>query len=62
MTDHAISDSRTAAVMAALKPLLQPDDVDCMDDGGSIGPAVKDLGLEHHQVVTSSGSRATGVW
>jgi hypothetical protein len=31
-------------------------------DGGSIGQAVKDLGLEHHPVVTSKGRHDIGAW
>ncbi len=61
-TDYVLSDSRKAAVMAILKPLLPPDAVVCTDGGGSIGQAVKDWGLEHHSVVTSSGIHAIGAW
>jgi transposase-like protein len=61
-TDYVLSDSRKAAVMAVLKPLLPSDAVVCTDGGGSIGQAVKDLGLEHHRVVTSSGTHAVGAW
>lgn len=47
--------------MAVLKPLLPADAVVCTDLGGSIGQAGKDLGLEHHPVVTSKGRHAIGV-
>jgi len=61
-TDYVLTDTRKAAVMAVLKPILPPDAVVCTDGGGSIGQAVKDLGLEHHAVVTSSGVHAIGAW
>jgi hypothetical protein len=57
-----LADNRKGAVMAVLKPLLPPDAVVCTDGGGSIGQAVKDLGLEHHPVVTSKGAHAIGAW
>ena len=41
--------------MAVPKPLLPADAVVCTGGGSSIGQAVKDLGLEHHPVVTSKG-------
>lgn len=61
-TDYVLTDTRKPAVMAVLKPILPPDAVVCTDGGGSIGQAVKDLGLEHHAVVTSSGVHAIGAW
>lgn len=61
-TDYLLADSRKGAIMAALKPLLPADAVVCTDGGGSIGQAVKDLGLEHHPVVTSKGRHAIGAW
>jgi len=61
-TDYVLADSRKGAVMAVLKPLLPADAVVCTDGGGSIGQAVKDLGLEHHPVVTSKGVHAIGAW
>ena len=61
-TDYVLTDTRKAAVMAVLKPILPLDAVVCTDGGGSIGQAVKDLGLEHHAVVTSSGVHAIGAW
>ena len=61
-TDYVLNDTRKAAVMTLLKPLLLPDAVVCTDGGGSIGQAVKDLGLEHHRVVASSGVHAIGAW
>ena len=61
-TDYVLTDTRKAAVMAVLQPILPPDVVVCTDGGGSIGQAVKDLGLEHHAVVTSSGVHALGAW
>lgn len=61
-TDYVLTDTHKAAVMAVLKPILPPDVVVCTDGGGSIGQAVKDLGLEHHAVVTSSGVHAIGAW
>jgi transposase-like protein len=61
-TDYVLTDSRKGAVMAVLKPLLPADAVVCTDGGGSIGQAVKDLGLEHHAVVTSKGVHAIGAW
>lgn len=61
-TDYVLTDSRKAAVMQVLRPLLPPDAVVCTDGGGSVGQAVKDLGLEHHPVVTSSGTHAIGAW
>ncbi len=61
-TDYVLTDSRKAAVMAVLKPLLPADAVVCTDGGGSVGQAVRDLGLEHHPVVTSKGVHAIGAW
>jgi transposase-like protein len=61
-TDYVLTDSRKGAVTAVLKSLLSVDAVVCTDGGGSIGQAVKDLGLEHHPVVTSRGVHAIGAW
>lgn len=61
-TDYVLNDTRKAAVMAILKPLLPTDAVVCSDGGGSIGQAARDLGLEHHAVLTSSGRHAIGAW
>ena len=60
--DYVLSDSRKAAVIEVLRPLLPPDAVVCTDGGGSVGQSVKDLGLEHHPVVTSFGTHAIGAW
>lgn len=48
--------------MAVLKPLLPADAVVCTVGAGSIGQAVKDLGLEHHAVVTFKDVHAIGAW
>ena len=61
-TDYVLSDTRKAAVMALLKPLLPTDAVVCSDGAGSISQATKELGLEHHAVLTSSGRHAVGAW
>jgi hypothetical protein len=61
-TDYVLTDTRKAAVMALLKPMLPTDAVVCSDGAGSISQATKDLGLEHHAVLTSSGRHAVGAW
>ena len=61
-TDYVLSDSRKAAVMALLRPLLPADAVVCSDGAGSISQATKELGLEHHAVLSSSGKHAVGAW
>ena len=61
-TDYVLTDTRKAAVMALLKPLLPTDAVVCSDGAGSISQATKELGLEHHAVLTSSGRHAVGAW
>jgi transposase-like protein len=61
-TDYVLTDTRKAAVMALLKPLLPSDAVVCSDGAGSISQATKELGLEHHAVLTSSGKHAVGAW
>jgi transposase-like protein len=61
-TDFVLVDTRKAAVKAILQPLLAPDAVVCCDGGGSIGQAARDLGLEHHAVITSKGVHAVGAW
>lgn len=61
-TDYVLTDSRKAAVMTLLKPLLPTDAVVCSDGAGSISQAIKELGLEHHAAMTSSGKHAVGAW
>ena len=61
-TDYVLTDTRKAAVMALLKPLLPADAVVCSDGAGSISQATKELGLEHHAILTSSGRHAVGAW
>lgn len=61
-TDYVLSDTRKAAIMALLKPLLPTDAVVCSDGAGSISQATKELGLEHHAVLGSSGRHAIGAW
>ena len=61
-TDHVLTDTRKAAVMALLKPLLPTDAAVCSDGAGSISQATKELGLEHHAVLTSSGRHTVGAW
>jgi transposase-like protein len=61
-TDYVLTDTRKAAVMALLKPLLPIDAVVCSDGAGSISQAAKELGLEHHAVLGTSGRHAVGAW
>lgn len=61
-TDYVLTDTRKAAVMALLKPLLPTDAVVCSDGAGSISYAAKELGLEHHAVLGASGRHAVGAW
>jgi transposase-like protein len=61
-TDYVLTDTRKAAVMALLKPLLPVDAVVCSDGAGSVSQATKELGLEHHAILSSSGKRAVGAW
>lgn len=61
-TDYVLTDTRKAAVMALLQPLLPTDAVVCSDGAGSISQAAKELGLEHHAILTSSGRHAVGAW
>jgi transposase-like protein len=61
-TDYVLTDTRKAAVMALLKPLLPIDAIVCSDGAGSISQATRELGLEHHAVLTSSGRHAMGAW
>jgi hypothetical protein len=72
-TDYMLTDTHKAAVMAVLQPILPPDAVVCTDGGGSIGQAVKDLGLlaigawPHHQLTRKApkkkglGTRPLGI-
>lgn len=61
-TDYVLSDTRKAAIKAILQPLLPADAVVCSDGAGSIGQATRELGLEHHAVLSSSGRHALGAW
>lgn len=61
-TDYVLTDTRKAAVKAILQPLLPTDVVVCSDGAGFIGQAAKELGLEHHAVLNSSGKHAQGAW
>lgn len=61
-TDYVLASPGKAAVKAVLQPLLPVDSIVCSDGGGAIGQAVKDLGLEHHPVITSRGVHAIGAW
>ena len=62
ITDYVLTDTRKAAVMALLRPLLPADAVVCSDGAGSISQAARELGLEHHAILTSSGRHAVGAW
>jgi len=61
-TDYVLTDTRKAAIMALLRPLLPADAVVFSDGAGSISQATKELGLEHHAILTSSGRDAVGAW
>lgn len=61
-TDYVLTDIRKAAIMALLKPLLPADAVVCSDGAGAISQAAKELGLEHHAILTTSGRHAVGAW
>lgn len=61
-TDYVLTDTRKAAIVALLRPLLPADAVVCSDGAGSIGQAAKELGLEHHAILTTSGRHAVGAW
>lgn len=61
-TDFVLTDTRKAALMALLKPLLPADAVVCSDGAGSISYAAKELGLEHHAVLGSTGKHTMGAW
>ena len=54
--------SSPRAWSALLKPLLPTDVVVCSDGAGSIRYAAKELGLEHHTVLGTSGRHAVGAW
>ena len=53
-------DTHKAAVMALLKPRLPTNAVVCSDGAGSTSQATKELDLEHHAVLNSSGRHAVG--
>lgn len=61
-TDYVLTDTRKGALMALLKPLLPADAVVCSDGAGAISQATKELGLEHHAILTTSGRHAVGAW
>ena len=61
-TDYVLTDIRKAAMKALLKPLLPADAVVCSDGAGAISQATKELGLEHHAILTTSGRHAVGAW
>ena len=61
-TDYVLTDTRKAAIMALLRPLLPADAVVCSDGAGAISQATKELGLEHHAILTTSGRHAVGAW
>jgi len=61
-TDYVLADARKSAVKAILQPLLPADVVVCSDGAGAIGQAMRELGLEHHAVLSSSGRHAIGAW
>jgi transposase-like protein len=61
-TDYVLTDTRKAAMKALLKPLLPADAVVCSDGAGAISQAAKELGLEHHAILTTSGRHAVGAW
>lgn len=60
-TDFVLSDTTGAGYRTVLTPVLSPDTVVCSDKGGSIGAAIRGLGLEHHTVSPSTG-RVSGPW
>ena len=59
-TDFVLPDTRRAALMALLKPLLPADAVVCSDGAGSISCAAKEFGLAHHAVLGPTGKRSMG--
>lgn len=61
-TDYVLTDTRKGALMALLRPLLPADAVVCSDGAGAISQATKELGLEHHAILTTLGRHAVGAW
>ena len=51
-----------AHTVAALRPVLPSDAVLCTDGGGALAAAARNLGIEHHALNMSKGTRVKGAW
>lgn len=60
--DFILERADKAHTAAALAPVLAPDAVLCTDCGGALGAAARHLGVEHHALNISKGSRVQGAW
>lgn len=61
-TDFMLGRSSKAELTAALGPLLAPDVVLCTDGSSAMAAAARQIGVEHHALNMSSGTRTQGPW
>ncbi|WP_233448575.1 IS1595 family transposase [Rhodocyclus tenuis] len=54
--------TRAADMASALRPLLPTDTVLCTDGSSALAAAARSLGVEHHAINVSAGSRVRDAW
>lgn len=60
--DFILERADKAHTTATLGPVLAADAVLCTDGGGALAAAARQLGVEHHALNISKGSRVQGAW
>jgi len=61
-TDFMLRRSDKAQLTAALSPVLAPDAVLCTDGSSAMAAAARHIGVEHHALNMTSGTRTQGPW
>lgn len=57
-----LESTSSAAIGAALKPVLPPDSILCTDGSSALAAVARDLGVEHHAINVAAGIRVDGAW
>jgi len=61
-TDFMLGRSSKAELTQALAPVLAPDVVLCTDGSSAMAAAARQIGVEHHALNMTSGTRTQGPW
>lgn len=61
-TDFILGRASKREIMASLATVLAPDAVLCTDGSSAMATAAAEMGIEHHALNMSTGSRVRGAW